>query len=142
MKIDIRILGTAESDGIVNRIMELLEGASLENIEMQTCPNFDSWLSELSDEPLPGLADACWDWIRSWGNGGGDLSTEVCIKEAITELKSDSPRALAQAIYGSVSDYSKTPFEASTLTMTLLAEAQSELEAEQANELESEDEVC
>lgn len=110
-----------------DKIRELLQSADLSKIAIKTCSNFEEWLETLSDESCPGLADECVHWIRSWGNGGGDFSTENCITAGIYEDKSNVPKVLAEVIYNGVADYSKTPFEASCLTMLLMDECLKEL---------------
>lgn len=122
------IIGRVDNQEAADRIIQMLMDADMDRIEADTCPNFEVWLEDLPEEPVDGLADACWSWIHSWGNGGGDYSTETCIESAITELGSNSPRALADAIFHSVVDYSKGPFEASCLTRDLIEEAMRECE--------------
>lgn len=92
--------------------------------------DFEPWLQTLPEEPVAGLGDKCWSWIRSWGNGGGDLSTEQGVQAAIELLESDSPRALAAAIFDNIADFSKSPFEASGLVMLLMDESLQECQAE------------
>ena len=128
------ITGLVEDQKAAERIIQMLMDADMERIEANTCPNFEVWLEALPEEPMEGLADACWSWIHSWGNGGGDYSTEACIESVITELRSNSPRALADAIFHSVVDYSKSPFEASCLTRDLVEEAMRECKYAQRKE--------
>ena len=107
---------------IKEKLTSMLEGADLENILIESCHSFDEWKEVLPQKAVPGLARACWEWIRHWGNGGGDSSTEQMIQGAISELKSDEPRKLADAICDSISGYCKTTFEASVLTMDIMNE--------------------
>lgn len=125
-----RITGLVKDQEQADRIIQMLADAEMERIEADTCPNFEAWLDELPEEPMKGLADCCLDYIRHWGNGGGDYSTEECIKAAITELGSDSPQELADAIFHSVVDYSKSPFEASCLTIDLVEDSMQECKYE------------
>lgn len=124
----LNIAGLVEDQEAANRIIQMLMDADMEHIQADTCPNFEVWLDDLPEEPMKGLADCCLDYIRHWGNGGGDYSTEECIRAAITELGSDSPQELADAIFHSVVDYSKSPFEASCLTIDLVEDSISECE--------------
>lgn len=124
----VAITGLVEDQEAAGRIIQMLMDAGMEKIEADTCPNFEVWLEELPEEPIKGLAGECLDWIRHWGNGGGDFSTEENIRCAITELGSDSPQALADAIYHSVVNYSKSPFEASCLAKDIVEESMAECE--------------
>ena len=118
----IMITGKTNDPSVVEKLKTMLKEANIEDVLLQTCPNFDEWMKTLPDEPIPGLVNECWSWIRHWGNGGGDYSTETQIQEAITELGSDVPKELADAMYCSVAEYSKSPFEASALVMDILTE--------------------
>jgi len=119
MKFDYMI--TATGDGVrSDTIKALLEHANLEKVEIQSQVSFDDFLKTLPEAPVPGLANACCDWLQHWGNGGGDYSTEKCAKSACT---TDNPRELAQAVYDSIRDYSKTPFEAAALVENIFSDA-------------------
>lgn len=122
------ITGLVDDQKAADRIVQMLMDADMDRIEADTCPNFEVWLENLPQKQMKGLADACWSWIHAWGNGGGDYSTEACIESAVMELGSDSPYDLADAIFHSVVDYSKSPFEASCLTRDLVEEAMRECE--------------
>lgn len=83
---------------------------------------YSNWLESLPLEPIEGLADMCWLWIKSWGSGGGNREAETRIKIAIIEYKTDQPQELADVIYKSVAGCCLYPFEASVLTMDVLNE--------------------
>lgn len=106
----------------------------MQNLIRMPCKEYDSWIRTLPDTETPGIKDICRDWIHSWGNGGGDYSIEACIRDALDENGTDVPRETAGVIYGSICDYSKSAFEASTLVMTLMDECLTELEQEETNE--------
>ena len=72
---------------------------------------------------IEGLADECAHWIRCWGSGGGDYSTEACITEAIRTEHSNCAPEIAVTIFESVANYSKSAFEASILTMEIVNES-------------------
>lgn len=118
----LQILGFVSDETQAQKIKEMLENADMKELESRTCPKFDEWLEELPDQPLEEMRDRCRYWIRSWGNGGGNYSTENCIVEAISESGSDIPRELAQAIYDSIVDYCLPSFDASCLVITLVQE--------------------
>lgn len=84
------------------------------------CKEYRAWLQKLEQKREEGLSDACISWIKAWGNGGGDYSTEACIAEALTENPSDQAAEVARTIYESVAEYSKTSFEASVLAMDIV----------------------
>ena len=77
----------------------MLENTDMQELQSRTCPKFDEWLEELPDQPMEEIGDRCRYWIRSWGNGGENYSTENSIMVAISESGSDIPRELARAIY-------------------------------------------
>ena len=57
---------------------------------------FSELLCSLSADETPGLADACRQYIRAWGSGGGNQRVEQCVYNAAT---SDCPRFLAIDLY-------------------------------------------
>jgi len=121
----VKMRETIEITGIIDGvktgyIKKLLENAGVSLVKIKTQPYYYDWIETLPKESMPGLAEQCIDWIHSWGNGGGDYSSETCITDAIRALKSDVPASLADAIYSSVVDYSKSDFEAMGLTMELI----------------------
>lgn len=121
------ITGYSKDPITEEKLQAMLEGANLEKLLVQTCPDFFEWMETLSEEPVPGLGEACYRWINAWGSGGGDCSTEDQIKGAIDEIENyerrpDVPKDLADAMYCSVAEYSKTPFEASVLVMDIMTE--------------------
>lgn len=124
------ITGFVKDKDAAERIEAMLKSADMKEILTNTCPRFEDWMNGLPVEPIKGLADECWQWIRYWGNGGGDYSTEECIQGAITDAGTDSPRTLAEAMYNSIADYSKTPFEASVLVMQIVDESMAEVSYE------------
>jgi len=131
------ITGYAKAPVIIEKLQSMLEGANLERILIETCPDFFEWLEALPKEQVPGLAEACRSWIHHWGQGGGDCSTEDQIKAAIDDLYSgqgqdvpnDMPHDLADAMYCSVADYCQTPFEASVLVMNIMDECLTDCQA-------------
>jgi len=48
--------------------------------------NEEAWTQLVIKHPVFDVNEAL-TWIRYWGNGGGPLSTETVIKDAITESK-------------------------------------------------------
>ena len=104
----------------IEAIKALLENAGVSLLKIKTQPYYYDWIETLPKESMPGLAGQCVNWIHLWGNGGGDYSSETCITDAIRALNSDVPARLADAIYSSVVDYSKSDFEATGLTMDLI----------------------
>lgn len=105
----------------------------LQELMKYPCKEYEKWLNSLPTDTIPGLHDACESWIHSWGNGGGDYSTETCIREALGENETDIPREIAEIMFGSVSGYCQSPFEASTLIMTLMDECISEISLEESD---------
>ena len=120
MRKSIEITGIIDESVNLEHIKMLLEAAGISENKVRTIPQYDDWLVNLPKKSIKGLKDACLDWIRYWGSGGGDQSSEDCITDAIEQLESDVPAKLATAIYNSVVDYNKTPFEAAQLTIELI----------------------
>jgi len=130
MKRTVQITGVIDSDMKFNFIKTFLEKAGMTKINFRTLPQFDDWQSELPKESIPGLSNDCLDWIRHWGNGGGDQSSETCISDAIKNLNSENPAELADAILESVSGYSKSEFDAIGLTIEMIDSCIEEIMAE------------
>ena len=126
----VSITGRTNNPDAEKAVKDALSKIDMTDVLVKTCPDYDEWLLTLSTDPLSGLADECWSWIRSWGNGGGDCSTENLITDAINEHKSDVPKELADVLYRSIADHCKTPFEASALVMMLLSESINECQAQ------------
>lgn len=120
MRTTVEITGVLASGLDVNTFKAVLEHIGVSKINIKNLPQFDEWRDSLPTESIPDLSDACLDWIHSWGNGGGDYSTETCITSAIRELKSDVPAELADAIFDSVLGYSKSEFDAIGLTVEMI----------------------
>ena len=120
MRKTIEITGTISKTENVGKIKTLLETAGISEMNISTIPYYEDWLESLPKENIPGLNDKCQEWIRYWCNGGGDESSETLITDALENLESDVPIELANAIYYSVSGYSKSEFEASCLTIEMI----------------------
>jgi len=120
MKNDIEITGVIAEVTDIEKIKMLLEAAGITEIKIRTLPQYDDWLGNLPTENIPGLSNACLEWIHDWGNGGGDSSSEDCITDAVKVLKSNVPVKLADAVYNSIADYSKSKFDAAGLTIEMI----------------------
>ncbi len=130
MRTTIEISGIIDDDVSIGTITYLLDTAGIASVRIKSQTQFDDWRESLPKEPITDLATACLDWIHSWGNGGGDYSSENLIGEAIRELKSDAAAKLADAAFCSVCDYSKSRFDAASLVMTMVQECIEELSVE------------
>ena len=124
------ITGVVKDEETAERIKAMLETADMTEMMASTCPCFDDWIENLPAEPIEGLAEECLAWIRVWANAGRDYSAEICIQDAICELSTDSPRALAEAIRNCLIDFRKSPYEASALTMNIVIESMAECSQE------------
>lgn len=111
-------------------IKEALEKIGLEDVKVECLLNFDEYVESLPDEVVPGLADACLDWIRCYGIGGGDYSTESCMRDGCEECESDNPRVIAKAMYGKICGYCKTSFQSAAMVHDCLSEAMTEIKSE------------
>ena len=120
MRKSIEITGIIDESVNLENIKMLLEAAGISDGNIKTISQYDDWLANLSKKSIKGLKDACLDWIRYWGSGGGDQSSEDCITDTIEQLKSNVPAKLANAIYNSIVDYTKTEFDAAQLTIEMI----------------------
>jgi len=120
MRKSIEITGIIDESVNLENIKILLEAAGISESNISTISQYDDWLENLPKKSIKGLKDACLDWIRHWGNGGGDQSSEDCITDAIEQLECNIPAKLANAIYNSVVDYTKTEFGAAQLTIEMI----------------------
>ena len=120
MRKSIEITGIIDESVNLENIKMLLEAAGISECNIKIIPQYDDWLANLPKKSIKGLKDACFEWIRCWCSGGGDQSCEDCITDAIEQLKSNVPAKLADAIYNSVIDYTKTEFEAAQLTIEMI----------------------
>ncbi len=111
-------------------IKEALEKIGLEDVQVECLLNFDEYVESLPDEVVPGLADACLDWIRCYGIGGGDYSTESCMRDGCEECESDNPRVIAKAMYGKICGYCKTSFQSAAMVHDCLSEVMTEIKSE------------
>ena len=130
MRKSIEINGIIADDFDIKNFIILLEKAGLSEINIKTLPQYDDWLENLPKKSISGLNDECQQWIRYWCNGGGDESSEICITDALENIKSNVPAKLADAIYNSVAGYSKSEYEAAGLTIEMVDACIKELNAE------------
>jgi hypothetical protein len=120
MRTQNEITFVTDDDVSIGTIVYLLETMGVGDIKFRIQPNYDDWLESLPKGSIPELSDTCLGWIRHWGNGGGDQSSETCIKDAINEAGTNVPAELANAALHSVSGYCKSAFEAENLIMSMI----------------------
>lgn len=109
-----------------NKIKSALEALGLSEVLIEKLLNFDAYVESLPNGPIENFALRCDDWIRCWGNGGGDLSTEAVLREACKADKSNNPRVLARTLYESIVNYTKTSLDASSMVATIINECLNE----------------
>lgn len=102
------------------KIAEALEKLGFSQIVVEKLMNFEAYVKSLPSAPIDGLTEKCNDYIRCWGNGGGDLLTGNMLQDACTRDKSNNPQILAIALYKAIVNYTKTAFEASNLVSTII----------------------
>ncbi len=107
-------------------IKSALEALGLSEVLVEKLLNFDAYVESLPNNPVEDFTLKCDDWIRCWGNGGGDLSTETVLRDACKADKSNNPRVLARALYEAIADYTKRSFEASSMVATIINECLNE----------------
>lgn len=118
-------------------IRDALAALGFVDIRIEQVISIDEYLTTLSSEPVEGLADTVSNWFRQWGNGGGDYSTECCARDA---CNTDVPTELAESIYSSIADYSKTPNQAIELIRDALDECLEDLKADNEEKKQEENE--
>lgn len=119
---DYLITGVGNLD--TEQISAFLREAELKDVQLNESLSFAAFLHTLPSSVIPGLADELSNWIRHWGNGGGDCSTETCIRDVCESAdKSATARELAQLVYDSVAEYSKSAQEANALVQEMFAES-------------------
>ncbi len=109
-----------------DKIKSALGALGLSEIVVEKLLNFDAYVESLPNNPIEDFTQKCDNWIRCWGNGGGDLSTETDLREACEADKSNNPRVLARALYESIVNYTRTSFEASSMVATIINECLNE----------------
>ncbi len=107
-------------------IKSALEALGLSEVLVEKLLNFDAYVESLPNNPVEDFTQKCDNWIRCWGNGGGDLSTETVLRDACKADKSNNPRVLARALYEAIADYTKRSFEASSMVATIINECLNE----------------
>lgn len=117
-------------------IRKALKDVGLDQIVVETHLNFDAYVETLPDKAIEGFTDACDNWARHFGMGGGDMSTENLIRMTCEEDTSNNPQVLARAFYDGIAGHSKTTFEAATLVADCISTALEETEAHGAGESE------
>ena len=120
MRKNIEITGIVADEIDFEKFKILLEAAGISKANIRINNHYDDWLESLPKEEILGLNSECLDWIRHWGNGGGDESSQILITDAIESFNSDDPVGLADAIYNSVVNYTKSEFDAVGLTIELI----------------------
>ncbi len=94
---------------------------------MSPTPGYEPWYNGLSDAPIKGLADKVFRYVRGWGNGGGSLSVQSAVEEALGLNETDDPKTLADAINIAAVEGGMTPREASSFTMGAIGDSMAEL---------------
>lgn len=117
-------------------IEKALKAIGLDQIIVETHLNFDAYIESLPDRSIEGFTDACDNWARHYGMGGGDISTENLFRQICEDDTSNNPRVLALAFYNAVAGHSKKSFEAATLIADCISTALEETEADGADTLE------
>lgn len=112
------------------KIKDALKKIGLEQVVVETLLNFDAYVESLPDKAIDGFTEACDNWARHYGMGGGDMSTETRIRQICEEDSSDNPQVLARAFYDAVADSVKTSFITAKLVAECIDTAFEETEAE------------
>lgn len=112
------------------KIKDALKKIGLEQVVVETLLNFDAYVESLPNKAIDGFTEACDNWARHYGMGGGDMSTETRIRQICEEDSSDNPQVLARAFYDAVADSVKTSFITAKLVAECIDTAFEETEAE------------
>ncbi len=104
-------------------IIKLLNSTGLSEIQVERLLNFDAMVSELPNSEVEGFNAACLDYIRYFGMGGGDASTEENMRIACEDTGGDNPQVLARAMYERIAGHCKTAFVAGKIVYNCVKEA-------------------
>lgn len=107
-------------------IIAALQKTGLSEIRVEKLLNFDAFVDELPDNSVEDFTKRCDDWIRSWGNGSGDNSTENALRAVCKSDISNNPKVLARALYDSIVNFTMKGFEASGMVSTIILECLNE----------------
>jgi len=108
---------------LLKKLRVMAMTADTDTMMQKNCPSFDTWLESLSREPVEGLAEECWVAAKAWSSGSGRKNAAERMQAAVDELGSDTPQALAEAMYHNIANGCIYPFEASVLTMHIIDES-------------------
>lgn len=112
----------------LNELALKLRELGLKEFAYHESISIDAYLYSLPDVHIPQLAEKTGYWVRAWGNGGGDYSTECRLRETIDECSADvTARELARVMYNSIADDYKTAYQAVTLVCDAINETLEEL---------------
>jgi len=81
---------------------------------------FSELLATLPADAVPGLTEACENYIRAWGSGGGSYKVERSVCDAAT---TDYPRVLAVNIYRELLRVDMDKTEAYCLIVSIFEDA-------------------
>lgn len=113
----------------LNELALKLRELGLQRFAYHESLSIEAYLYSLPDTYIPGLLQAVDDWVRCWGNGGGDYSTECRLRETITECPEETTvRELAEKLYDSIAEDYKTKFQSVNLVHDAISEAMNEME--------------
>ncbi|MCX7923859.1 MAG: hypothetical protein N3B21_17885 [Clostridia bacterium] len=117
-KKDLVFTATFKGSDIDEEVVKaVLKNMGAKDIDLSYSMRIEDYIEELPDKDISGFYNSCYEWITHWGSGGGDYSTESCIKDS---SDSDNPRQFAQAAYDSIVDYTKSEMEAVALIATMV----------------------
>lgn len=84
---------------------------------------FSELLASLPADAIPGLAEACENYIRAWGSGGGSYKVERSVYDAAT---TNYPRVLAVNIYRGLQAVDMDKTEAYCLIVSIFEDTMEE----------------
>ena len=114
VKVDERIICTA------------LERLGLENILVESLLNFEATVEKFPDEEVPGLADACVNWMDSLFTDIGEIAEEKGLN-GHKGYRSENPRILAKAMHKQLCSSGRTAFQSANLVCEYISDVLNKL---------------
>lgn len=86
--------------------------------------SIESFMERYKGICVKGIITECKDWIHAWGNGGGDTSTEECIKNELDELDENcNIDLITDKCYDVIVNYTHDEFESADIVKSMLKDS-------------------
>ena len=105
------------------KIREALETFGFENVSVEHLLNFDAFIDSLPEDDVAGCKEACLSHIEKIEREKIGEDIVRTLKEACDRTEGDSPRNLAQAMFGAINGYCATSYKAAAIVADCMSEA-------------------